>query len=194
MRNGAPPSVSEIGQASLNSQNGERSNPSEAYPNGPFFRAFGQQPYTAEPPWQGNALELAGPCSFVDSFDQSIYPQDDAIQRPSWRMESKMGVANSLPQTQQHHLHLQTRRDPFEYLGDVEVGLIICLLDDADLETLRRVSRSWKRYSEFFNTYAAIKERFPWANEARYKAGGNGLANLQFRRHCKKTPLKIEFN
>jgi len=127
--------------------------------------------------------------SFLNPFNQSIQPQvnmsTDGL--PSSRMlhGHPRGVHHQ-PSHPAYNLSPQTRCDPFDRLGDVEVGLIISLLPDADLEILRRVSRTWKRYSELFNRYSALKTRFPWAMQRLYETGGRDCANLQFRRHREK--------
>jgi hypothetical protein len=127
----------------------------------------------------------------TDSFDRNVF----------WSVDDQSEQSGIVPKMdlRSHHSFdaheypscSSTQLDPFECLGDVEVGIIISLLPDRDLETLRRVSRLWKRYSEYFNKYSAIKERFSWANEAVYQAGGSNFANLQFRRHCTRLTRKI---
>ncbi len=75
------------------------------------------------------------------------------------------------------------RRDPFDKLGDTEVGLITSFLSARDTEILRRVSKQWKGYSEYFHsTEAAVLRHFPWAAARAKKCGSREEFNLLFRR------------
>ena len=55
----------------------------------------------------------------------------------------------------------QIEDDPFRRLPTEVVGLLIAKLDNHDTERLRRVCKSWKALSEFFNGLQAIARRCP---------------------------------
>ena len=76
-------------------------------------------------------------------------------------------------------------KDPFEYLGDDEVGSIISFLPASDTETLRRVSKLWKASSEFHSSGAALQRHFGHLGEKADSYPTRESANLAFRRRRK---------
>ena len=72
------------------------------------------------------------------------------------------------------------RIDPFQRLPDTAIEIIISQLLTPMTETLRRVSRRWKYYSELLNSNVAIARRFPNAKLENFPS--RNLANLHFRR------------
>ena len=78
-------------------------------------------------------------------------------------------------------------KDPFEYLGDDEVELIISFLSASQTETLRRVSKLWKASSEFHNSGAALQRHFGHVGEKADSYPTRESANLTFRRRRKRT-------
>ena len=78
-------------------------------------------------------------------------------------------------------------KDPFEYLGDDEIGLVISFLPAPDTETLRRVSRLWKASSELHNSGVALQRHFGHFGETADCYPTRESANLAFRRRRKKT-------
>ena len=103
-----------------------------------------------------------------------------------WKAEQKAGQGKRapkekgpriVPRPQEHNL-----RDPFHTLSDDEVSLIIALLPAKDTETLRRVSKLWKRSSEYHCGKSALLKYFPWAIAKADRCETRGAANLQFRR------------
>jgi hypothetical protein len=159
----------------------------EEGPSISLFNVSTQEAGFDPPSWQGKMHKSQLSSSILASSDQSIYPQAEPSQKSpqSSKSAQRMKVKSMQELTHLPPPDSPSRLDPFEYLGDVEAGLIISSLPDADLETLRRVSKTWKRYSEYFNRYSSIRQRFSWANEYVYEAGGSEVANLQFRRHRK---------
>lgn len=82
---------------------------------------------------------------------------------------------------------IRTRKDdPFRVLPDNVVGLIVQELPAVDTETIRRVSKTWKATSEFFNANLALRTHFPMATTKRLVAPNE--PNLEFRRLCKYNP------
>ena len=76
--------------------------------------------------------------------------------------------------------HNRVRIDPFRHIPGEIVGLVIKKLPPPDTERLRRVSRSWKTLSEFFNGAQAIRKHCPML-EPLAKACPE-RANVHFRR------------
>ncbi len=75
------------------------------------------------------------------------------------------------------------KRDPFQVLPDNVVALVVHKLSATDTENLRRVSKTWKATSEFFNANQALRTHFP-----KVMTKGIGFPNepnLEFRRLCK---------
>ncbi len=82
---------------------------------------------------------------------------------------------------------IRTRKDdPFRVLPDNVVGLIVQELPAVDTETIRRVSKTWKATSEFFNANLALRTHFPMATTKMLVAPNE--PNLEFRRLCKYNP------
>lgn len=75
-------------------------------------------------------------------------------------------------------------RDPFEFLADDEVHLIIAHLPARDTETLRRVSKLWKATCEQHCGRSAILKHFPQAARKASECGSGEETNLQLRRLC----------
>ena len=73
-----------------------------------------------------------------------------------------------------------TRIDPFQRLPDTAIEIIIFHLPNLMTETLRRVSRTWQYYSEYFNANTAIARRFP--HTVVPVLPSRDFANLVFRR------------
>ena len=76
------------------------------------------------------------------------------------------------------------RFDPFRHLPPEIVGLINGLLDPPDTERLRRVCKSWKALSEFFNDHGALERHFPTVCNSTIAEGDvttAKLANVRFR-------------
>ena len=66
---------------------------------------------------------------------------------------------------------------------DLPDGVLVPGAVAVDTETIRRVSKAWKAFSEFFNANLALKTHFPMATTKSLVA-----PNLQFRRLCKYNP------
>ena len=98
-------------------------------------------------------------------------------QAEQGKKASKEKGPRIVPRPQEHN-----PRDPFHTLGDDEVSLIIALLPARDTETLRRVSKLWKRSSEYHCANAALLKHFPWAIAKADSYETREEANLQFRR------------
>lgn len=73
--------------------------------------------------------------------------------------------------------------DPFERLGDDEVGIIISFLPTCTTETLRRVSKLWKFKSESHNGNEASRRHF--SHERTGDWASKEEANVKFRRRCR---------
>ncbi|MCJ1402895.1 hypothetical protein MMC11_006116 [Xylographa trunciseda] len=82
--------------------------------------------------------------------------------------------------------------DPFKYLGDDEIKLIIIFLPARDTETLRRVSKLWKACSEFHNGGEALVRHFGHVGVTPRTFDTPEEANLAFRRRlCHQENLRI---
>lgn len=73
-------------------------------------------------------------------------------------------------------------RDPFQYIGDDVVYLIITNLAAKDTETIRRVSHFWKATSEFHCGKATVIQHLPWAASQDLLELPKEDINLQYRR------------
>ena len=81
----------------------------------------------------------------------------------------------------------QNSKDPFDYLGDDEVGIIISFLSAFEMEKLRRVSKLWKASSEFHNAGEALQRHFGHIGERAADYPTTEAASLAFRRRGKMT-------
>ena len=75
------------------------------------------------------------------------------------------------------------KSDPFLVLPDNVVALIVHELSAVDTENLRRVSKTWKATSEFFNANQALGTHFPKLKTKVLRTPEE--SNLEFRRLCK---------
>ena len=73
-------------------------------------------------------------------------------------------------------------KDPFEYLADDVVGIIVSFLPVQVTEVLRRVSKFWKATSEYHNDSRAIRRHFGYLGEGSKSFDSREEANLHFRR------------
>lgn len=73
-------------------------------------------------------------------------------------------------------------KDPFDYLIDDVVGIIVSLLPVQATETLRRVSKLWKATSEYHNDTRAIRRHFGHLGEGSKSFDNKEAANVHFRR------------
>ncbi|MCJ1393895.1 hypothetical protein MMC18_006771 [Xylographa bjoerkii] len=86
---------------------------------------------------------------------------------------SRIVISSSLP---------VNATDPFECLNDDVVKLILVLLSARDTETLRRVSKLWKAYSEHHHGGEALVRYFGHVGEKARVFSSPEEANLAFRR------------
>ena len=105
------------------------------------------------------------------------FPPPVSQREPERGSPTRLRVRNSSVCRNTHGL------DPFKYLGDDEIYIIISNLSAKDTETLRRVSQLWKATSEYHCSQSILTLKLPWASTQSLVELSKSDTNLRYRRH-----------
>ena len=116
-------------------------------------------------------------------LSKAFLRKDYGFPPPVSQREPERGPSTRLPLRTSNVRHNTHGLDPFKYLGDDEIYIIISNLSARDTETLRRVSQLWKATSEYHCSQSILTQKLPWASTQNLMELSKNETNLHYRRH-----------